>query len=329
MAGLERRVHNGSLLRFFIFSGVCCFHLANVNDLRVREKAFHAFDHQILPCHKTSFGLKIELLTSDLRDKLSNLKLRGGASADDPEIDQNPLALSTRKKKKKKKSLTLADKMHHEPWRKMNPEAELPDGLEIRKMTQEGHHILRVGEVWSKRGIKLREREAKIKQKEKHGLKKRQKAISHLEQVIKDQKAGVLPSGNLPTKPVKELQKDLQNMKNELIRYKDALYGTGVWKAMTAHTVPLALRHLDDFKKGDDVALYKALTETRSIVFNHHKASSAKPEVPFPHFRHTHVQRLASHPRTPRPRRLCRDIRRRARGVESGGGSCWRIDGRG
>jgi hypothetical protein len=205
-----------------------------------------------------------------------NLKLRGGDGDSDDLNMKYPLE-STKKKKKK---TTIADKFNFESWRKLKPGDPLPDGLEIRKMTREGNHILRVGETFSKRGIKLREGEAKRLRREKMGLKQREKAIQELEQMIKEQKtSGMLSSGNLPSKPVKELEKDLQELRNDLIRYKDAIHGTDVWKQMTAHTVPHSLRHVDQFKTGDDLLLYKSLAETRSIVFNHHKASSAAPEV--------------------------------------------------
>jgi hypothetical protein len=97
--------------------------------------------------------------------------------------------------------------------------------------------------------------------------------------MIADQKGGRIPSSGSVKKPVKELEKDLVKLRNDLIRYKDAVHGTTVWKEMTQHTVPHSLRPVDGFQKGDDLQLYKALTETRAIVFNHHKASSAPVEV--------------------------------------------------
>ena len=205
-------------------------------------------------------------------------KLRGGSDDSDDFAQTISRPAKTSSKKKKKRS--LVDKLHHEAWRKLKPEDPLPDGLEIRKMTREGHHILRVGETFSKRGIKLKEAESKRLMRAKRGQKEREKAIEELEKNIKEQKSfGQLSSGKLPSKPVKELEAELQKLKFDLIRYKDDIYGTDVWKQMTEHTVPYSLRNIDQFKQGDDLLLYKALTETRSIVFNHHKASSAAPEV--------------------------------------------------
>jgi DNA repair exonuclease SbcCD ATPase subunit len=201
--------------------------------------------------------------------------LRGGTQK-----PKNVLPTVESKKKKPKKK--LIDKLHLEAWRKIKPEADsgtLPDGLEIRKMTREGHHVLRVGETWSKRGIKLRAAEAKRVKRHINGIKERENSIVQLEQIIADQKAGRISSSGSARKPVKELEKDLVKLRNDLIRYKDAVHGTTVWKEMTQHTIPHSLRPVDGYQKGDDLQLYKALTETRAIVFNHHKASSAPAEV--------------------------------------------------
>ncbi|KAJ1491333.1 hypothetical protein T484DRAFT_1882871 [Baffinella frigidus] len=45
---------------------------------------------------------------------------------------------------------------------------------------------------------------------------------------------------------------------------------------MTAHTVPKALRHLDEHTEELDIELYKNLRETQRIVFNPPRAVTAK-----------------------------------------------------
>ena len=56
------------------------------------------------------------------------------------------------------------------------------------------------------------------------------------------------------------------------------MFGTSVWKEMTAHTVPLYLRHVDDFQKGqDDKNLYTKLKEVRKVSFGPWNPESSAP----------------------------------------------------
>ena len=40
------------------------------------------------------------------------------------------------------------------------------------------------------------------------------------------------------TLPIKKVQQSLLRLRNELVRFRDKVDGTNVWKNMTAHTVP-------------------------------------------------------------------------------------------
>jgi hypothetical protein len=56
------------------------------------------------------------------------------------------------------------------------------------------------------------------------------------------------------------------------------MFGTSVWKEMTAHTVPMSLRHVDDFQKGqDDKNLYTKLREVRKVRLDRRNPESSAP----------------------------------------------------
>ena len=186
--------------------------------------------------------------------------------------------------------------MHVEPWRRIRPEDninEVAPGLEVRKISKEGHHVIRVGKVWSKQGIKFRRQQQMKREQEEEALEMRKAAIEKLRNLIEARESQ--PSKPLEReKSVPELERDLRKLENELIRFKDAIYGTAVWKNMTAHTVPYSLRHLDAFQEGDEVLMYTRLRDVRSIVFHPPKAATADPEVLLKHmefFEHRGMQR--------------------------------------
>ncbi|EKX53545.1 hypothetical protein GUITHDRAFT_132660 [Guillardia theta CCMP2712] len=122
--------------------------------------------------------------------------------------------------------------------------------LEVRKMTKEGNHVLN----W---GIATRAKEAE------QGVRKRVRLINKM----KEENLAMKQNGT-SAEEIKEHSRLLLKVEHELIKYKDLVYGTNVWKNMTAHTVPYSLRNRDSYNRRDDLEFDKNLYLTRKIVFD-------------------------------------------------------------
>ena len=185
---------------------------------------------------------------------------------------------------KKVRSLRLEDA----PWRfqsELNLEGDLGwykgRQVEVRRRTKEGNHILSVGYVGSVKSRQAEEEQSAARKQQQEGLWERVAAIRELKQRISA--AGGSPAPALGTAPssrtLEQLKDSLARRERELVRYKDAMDGTSVWKNLTAHTVPLWLRNLSAYDPIEsDHLVYKNLERTRKIVFNPSLASTASAE---------------------------------------------------
>lgn len=120
---------------------------------------------------------------------------------------------------------------------------------EVRRTTAEGNHILAVGKRDGYFARVKADAQAAEEERWRVGLDKREESLAKLEAIL------TLPPYAPPLLKyggVKGLTKIVMRQRNELIKYKDAMFGTSVWKEMTAHTIPHSLRHLDQFVKGED-----------------------------------------------------------------------------
>ena len=114
--------------------------------------------------------------------------------------------------------------------------------------------------------------EAKMQKakEEQEGLWERQTAVQNLKEKIARVEEGS-ESAELGA-----LKLQLGKLERELIRYKDQVLGTSVWKNLTAHTVPMWLRQVNAYDPIEtDEVVYKQLERARKIVFNPSLASTA------------------------------------------------------
>jgi hypothetical protein len=185
---------------------------------------------------------------------------------------------------KKVKRLTLGDA----PWRfqsELNLEGDLGwyNGrqIEVRKRTKEGNHVLSVGYVGSVKSRQAEEQRFAASKQQQEGLWERETAVRELRQRIAAAEGSPAPAlGTAPSRgTLEQLKNSLARRERELVRYKDALDGTSVWKNLTAHTVPMWLRNLSAYDPIEsDHLVYKNLERTRKIVFNPSLASTASAE---------------------------------------------------
>mmetsp|Transcript_42070 Transcript_42070/g.132570 ORF Transcript_42070/g.132570 Transcript_42070/m.132570 type:complete len:581 (-) Transcript_42070:950-2692(-) len=145
--------------------------------------------------------------------------------------------------------------------------------LEVRKMTKEGNHVLNWGIATSKRAMKLRAQAARKAKEAEQGVRKRVRLINKM----KEENLAMKQNGT-SAEEIKEHSRLLLKVEHELIKYKDLVYGTNVWKNMTAHTVPYSLRNRDSYNRRDDLEFDKNLYLTRKIVFDPIKASKAQEQ---------------------------------------------------
>jgi hypothetical protein len=184
---------------------------------------------------------------------------------------------------KKVRSLKLGDA----PWRfqsELNLEGDLGwyNGrqIEVRKRTKEGNHVLSVGYVGSVKSRQAEEQRFAASKQQQEGLWEREAAVRELRQRIAAAEGSPAPAlGTAPSRTLEQLKNSLARRERELVRYKDALDGTSVWKNLTAHTVPMWLRNLSAYDPIEsDHLVYKNLERTRKIVFNPSLASTASAE---------------------------------------------------
>ena len=192
--------------------------------------------------------------------------------------DQKPGSKFRAKKKKKRKvPLTGA------PWRWQSKIENLKGDIgwykgrqiEVRQRTEEGNHIIRVGYVGSVKSRNADREKAQAKKELQEGLWTRAAAIKELQRKVSEAERTSLSSdGMLPG-----LREKLAKLERDMLRYRDSMHGTSLWKNLTAHTVPKYLRHLSKYDPIEsDTAVYTNLNKARTIVYNPSRASTASEE---------------------------------------------------
>jgi hypothetical protein len=182
-----------------------------------------------------------------------------------------------KKKKKRKIPLTGA------PWRWQSKIEDLKGDIgwykgrqiEVRQRTEEGNHIIRVGYVGSFKSRNADREKAQAKKELQEGLWTREAAIKELQRKVSEaERTPSSSDGMLPA-----LREKLAKLERDMLRYRDSIHGTSLWKNLTAHTVPKYLRHVSKYDPIEsDTAVYTNLNKARTIVYNPSRASTASEE---------------------------------------------------